>query len=288
VSALAAVAIGRVADAIGQAREVELSAWTLKPGVVERALERAGDRGAQVVVHLESRPYADSRARSHRMHQQNVATAAALKRHGVTVAFNSGRRQTLHMKAAVVDGVAYLDERNWANADAAIVETHRPGDVDLVRAAFAGRSGVADSFATSKAAALALEADIIERAPAGEPIRFATESFGPGPVAKALEARARAGADVRVIVDRLEARESSGARERSELNALRAAGAHVRVLDRPAKECVAGAEAWAGSANATSGRPKTLDWGLRTAEPALVDALGADFEHAWQRARDVL
>jgi phosphatidylserine/phosphatidylglycerophosphate/cardiolipin synthase-like enzyme len=287
VNALGAVTLGQLADAVSRARDIEVSAWTLRSGVLERALEQAGDRGAHVTVHLESRPYSDSKLRARRMHQQNVETAAALGGHGVRVEMRADRRAPLHMKAAVVDGTAYLDERNWGSADAAIVVTDRPADVALVRDAFAGRSGATDSFATRKDAALELEADVIEHAPPGVPIRFASESFGPGPVATALEERARGGEDVRVIVDRLEARESAGARERSELGKLRAAGAQIRVADRPAKECLAGDDAWVGSANATAGNPHTLDWGMRTAEPALLAALAAEFERAWQHARPV-
>jgi phosphatidylserine/phosphatidylglycerophosphate/cardiolipin synthase-like enzyme len=279
------VGIRHVAEAIGQARDVELSAWTLRAGVLERALERAADAGARVRVHLEGRPYSDSQVRARRLHRQNVAVAAALRRHGAVVDLRSDPDVPLHLKAAVVDGTAFLDERNWADGDAVIVSNARPGDVALVREAFDGRAGASAGFATRKDAALALEAALIARAPAGAPIRFATESFGPGPVAAELEARARSGADVRVLVDRLEARESAGARERSALGRLRAAGAQVRATSRPAKECVAGSDAWAGSANATAGRPGTLDWGMRTAEPQLVDALAREFERTWAGAR---
>jgi hypothetical protein len=287
VNTLGVATLGQVADALERARDVELSAWTLRPGVLERALERAGDRGANVSVHLESRPYAGSEVVARRMRDQNLATAAALGRHRVSVDM-SQFDAPLHLKAAVVDGTAYLDERNWANSDATIVSTQCPSDVELVRDALHGRSGVTDSFATRKDAALALEADVIEHAPPGLPIRFASESFGPGRVAKALEARALAGADVRVIVDGRESRQTSGARERSELARLRAAGAEVRTADRPTKECLTGSDAWAGSANATSANPSTIDWGMRIAEPAVVNALSNDFERAWRRASVVL
>ena len=284
VSALGSVSLGQVAEAVERARSVELSAWTLKPGVLERALERAGDRGADVAVHLESRPYSDSKLRARRLHRQNVDTAAALRHHGVRVDLRAERNAPLHLKAAT----AFLDERNWANSDAAIVATQRPQDVALVADALHGRSGASESFATRKDAALALEADVIERAPPGGAVRLSTETFGPGPVATALEARARSGAEVRVVVDRLAARESSGAFERSELARLRAAGAQVRVADRPPKECLAGDEAWAGSANATSANPRGLDWGMRIGEPALVAAIANDFERVWQRGRAVI
>ena len=278
------VTIDRVAAAVQRAEDVKLSAWLLGSGALVRALEAAGDRGAHVSVQLESQPYDDSKAASRRLRRANADVAAELRAHGVRVRLRALPGVPFHLKAAVVDGTAYLDQRNWRRGDETIVATRRASDVALIREALRGNGGADGSLATRKDQALALELDVIERAPPGVPIRFESESFGSGPIAAALEARARAGGDVRVVVDRREVNEASGGGERDALARLRRAGAQVRIGRGVSKACVAGDAAWTGSANATRGNGESLDWGIRTRARALVDALACDFERCWSRA----
>jgi hypothetical protein len=68
---------------------------------------------------------------------------------------------------------------------------------------------------------------------------------------------------------------------------LSAAGAEVRVESgrHDEKLCVAGNRAWIGSANATTGFPDTVDWGVRTHAASAVDRLRATFERNWRAAK---
>ncbi len=285
MSAVGLVSVMDLAATIERAADVSVSAYVLGRGRMERALETAGDRGAAVSVQMEGDFSAASAGRALRLRAFNEGTAAALRAHHVRVDLRAGPPPELHIKACVVDGVAYFDDRNWCNADGAVVRSENAGDVAAARDALRGVGRSGDALATRKDRALALEADAIERAPPGATIRCASESFGPSAVAGALEARARAGGDVRVLVDRREASEPGGKRERGELARLRAAGAQVRLGERVGKEAVAGSAAWLGSANATATDGAMLDWGMRSGEPAIVDAVARDFDAAWNRAK---
>jgi hypothetical protein len=66
---------------------------------------------------------------------------------------------------------------------------------------------------------------------------------------------------------------------------MRAAGVEVRVGPDSEKLALSSSQAWVGSANATGGRPRTIDWGTRTSDAAIRRALGARFEGNWNRAR---
>ena len=66
------------------------------------------------------------------------------------------------MKAAVVDGVAWLDDRNWAGSGSeTVVRDSDPDDVAAVAAAVAGRPGADRHLATTKAGAQRLESAVI-------------------------------------------------------------------------------------------------------------------------------
>ena len=98
-----------VVAAIGRAASVELSAYMLEPrGAMTRALEAAADRGADVRVTLE--PFAE-RGRADGLRRLAGIETADLRAHGVTVRLGVPGGDTVHLKAAVVDGTAYLDDR---------------------------------------------------------------------------------------------------------------------------------------------------------------------------------
>lgn len=282
----AIVARAAVLGAISHAAEVELSAYVLQPeAALARALEAAADRGARVRVRLEGAPYeghspADGPAAANRR------VAAELRAHGVDVRLTRPDDPSLHLKAALIDGTAYLDDRNWpAEGADTIVATNDPSDVRLVAEAFGESSGSDANLATDKEGALRFEADAIAGGTGGR-VDVESESFGYSAVSKALYARARAGSHVRLLVAEREFAEA-GSTERGSLRRLANAGVDVRVVASDEKLCVAGGRGWIGSANATYSKGPVLDWGLATCDPVLLGGIASAFERNWARARPV-
>ena len=191
----------------------------------------------------------------------------------------------MHLKAALIDGVAYLDDRNWASCDRdTILALDDPGALATVASALDERPVNSGALATEKRAALALEAAAINDAP-GDRIDVETESFGATVVSKALAARAHGGAHVRLLVSEAELRGPAGLRERRYLSKLAAAGVVARATANTEKLCVAGDEIWIGSANATFSPEPSLDWGVRSRDPALVAGVSRAFERNWLAGR---
>ena len=273
---------GDVVRAIGSAREVAFAAYLLNPtGSVARGLEAAADRGASVSVTLEA--FAD-RPPANALRRLAERTARDLRAHGVDVRLGVPGGDTVHLKAAVVDGTAFLDDRNWSAAGETIVATTRPAEVAAVRAAIDGTTGRAGDLATEKEPALELEAEAI-RSGGGDTIDVETESFGACAVSAALRARAQAGDHVRLLVSGRIASARRSVRERALLRRLAAAGVEVRTTEANEKLCVAGDRGWVGSANATFDLVPTTDWGLATSDPALLAQLAATFAREWNVAR---
>src|SRR5579875_739293 len=201
--------------AISVAHSVSLSSYILHPGRLLRALEEAGDRGASVRVRLEAHPLGERGG----LEQRNRALAAELRRHHVTV---ESTEQPSHIKAAVVDRWAFLDGA--------------PQDVAVTRLAIDGRVASDEHLWTRKLDALNGEAALLHEA-GRRAIEVETESVGPGAVARELEAHARAGDEVRLLVCADEAREP---REAALLRELAAAGVAVRTVPYGEKLAVAG------------------------------------------------
>jgi hypothetical protein len=210
----------------------------------------------------------------------------------------------LHLKGAVVDGVAWLDDRNWDGARAeTIIRDSEADDVAALRAALAGRPGSDARLETTKAGAQALELAVVRGAGAA-PLALATESFGSGAVYDALLARAKAHGVTRLLVAGREAREAgkAGEAERRRLGRLADLGIEVRTGNPPGadadeKLALAGTAAWVGSANASYARGpygRQRDWGLlcdRTSLidglPSVIDGLRAVFEANWRAGREL-
>jgi phosphatidylserine/phosphatidylglycerophosphate/cardiolipin synthase-like enzyme len=274
--------------AVAGGRDVALAAYVLWPGSsVEAALERAGDRGAHVSVTLEGHPYRGGRGGGS-LSRSNRRVAAALRRHGVAVRLTRRGEAALHLKAAVVDGTAYFDDRNWTGGGDTIVTTSDARAVAATGAALRGGSGVAppDDLALEKARALRLEARAI-RSSAGDRLDVQSESFGYSPVYDALLERAAGGAHVRLLVAAREFAGRAHAAERSAVRRLRAAGVDVRLAAGDEKFCVGGDRGWVGSANATFPARPMRDWGLQTRDPAMLGALETRFASAWAVAEPV-
>ncbi len=269
-----------VVRAVQQGRDVGFTAYTLRPGRFAAGLEAAAGRGAHVRVVLEAHPYDGGTGE---LARANAEMVSELRSHGVAAELHDAGKASLHMKAAVVDGVAFLDDRNWPDDGRdTIVRTADRDDVAAVRSAIAGKPGSDAHLWTQKDEATRAEAATIRGAP-GHDVAFESESFGYGPVYGALRARAKAGDRVRVLVQSLDL--AGSPRAAAALRKLAEAGAQVRVGNSDEKIAVAGDRAWVGSANATAGRPKTIDWGMRTKIPALVTALRSRYEANWSQGR---
>jgi len=276
-----------IARAIARGSEVSLSAYLLRPGsAVEAALERAGDRGARVSVTLEGHPYRSGSGPGSPAHANREA-ARSLRRHGVAVRLTGPGEVPVHLKAAVVDGTAYLDDRNWTgDGHDTIVATSDPRAVAAIGAALAGRAPASPAgLALDKADALALEARAI-RGAAGDRLDVQSESFGYSCVYDALRYRAVNGTHVRLVVSAREFAQRGNVAERSALRRLRDAGVEVRVASGDEKLCIGGDRGWVGSANATYAGAPMLDWGMQTRDPALLRELERRFARTWGTAAD--
>jgi hypothetical protein len=272
------------------AQRIALTAYTLREGKVLDALEAAAERGADVRVRLERDPL-DNAAGD--LHRANAASLAALRAAGASAEATKPGEPVLHLKAAIVDGVAWLDDRNWASGSAEqMVRDGNPDDVAAVTSAVGGGPGSDRHLATTKAGAQRLEADMIRRA-GSAPLRLESESFGYGAIYSALLRRARAHLPTRLIVAGREAAQASSRIERAHLARLAALGVAVRVGnpkrgDLDEKLAVSGSDAWVGSANATYARGADgaqRDWGLVTCASTIRDSLRSAFERNWHAAR---
>jgi hypothetical protein len=283
--------IPAAAAAIARARSVSLTAYTLRDGAIRDALITAARSGADVRVRLERDPLDDGTGS---LHAANDETVARLRAAGADAALTGPGEPVLHMKAAVVDGVAWLDDRNWAgDGPETLVRDADADDVAAVAAGIAGKNGSDGHLGTTKSRSQVLEADLI-RAAGSAPLALESESFGSGQIYNALLHRAEAGLPTRLLVAGREAQEpgTHGDTERKRLARLQSLGVDVRTgnprgLDYDEKLAVAGGRAWVGSTNATYARGAAgaqRDWGLATREPSLVDGLTREFERNWHAA----
>ena len=251
---------------IGQAHDVAFGAYILPKGPMRDALAAAARRGARVAVTLQADPFLDSSGTLGRM---NASGAAALRGAGARVTLLPSAQVAFHLKAAVCDGVAYLDDRNWpAHGGDTVVADDDPRDVALVRDTLAGHAGADDTLATRKDVALAREAALIDGA-RDAPVVLATESFGAGPVSAALRRHAASGAPTTLVVDR----HRLTARERTVLDGLGRDGVRIAASAADEKLLLAGDAVWLGSANASSAygeRGDQTEWGIVSRDPALV------------------
>jgi hypothetical protein len=269
--------------AIGSARNVEVLAYTLRPGAVLGALEAAARRGARVTVRLEGAPYND---RGGALARLNGRVVAELARAGADAKLahagrNGAAEAPLHAKAIVAGDALFLDDRNWGATDF-VIRDGDPSDARRIeRAVGDDKEPCAGALAVRKRDALAQEAAMLRAAhPAGDVI-VESESFGFGnAVYGALDVLAKSGAAPRLLVS---SREAKNPREASALRKLASDGVRVRTCDDSEKFALAGSGAWIGSANASPafGYPDTIDWGLRTSARAIVEAARARVEARW-------
>ncbi|MFN2448195.1 MAG: phospholipase D family protein [Candidatus Baltobacteraceae bacterium] len=274
-------------DALRRSRSVVLTAYILGRGAVLNGVFDALRRGTRVSVRLEGRPYKDAAGRLQAM---NLRTVRALKAAGADAALVDGAGSAqlpLHMKALICDSAVYLDDRNWPDHPPDfIVRDDKPADVQAVRrAALEGLATAGRSFWTDKRDAEAAQTRLLSGARHARTVDVETESFGSSPqVFQALRTLALAHVRCRLIV----AQRVVSPRSRHELALLERAGVRVRAGASNEKMAIVdGARAWTGSANASFAGTKgdQIDWGLRTAAPALVRPLRERFAANWAKAK---
>jgi hypothetical protein len=272
-----AVSLSSVPDVltrIGVARDVAFGSYFLPPGPVRDALLGAARRGAHVAVTLQADPYRNPFGA-----RCNAQAARTLRAAGATVSLLPSDRAPFHLKAAVCDGVAFLDDRNWTKRGPEIVVADDdPNDVGLVRDALGGRGGADRALATRKDVALAREVALVERAH-GAAVIVETERVATSPLTVALRRHARTGAKTTLIIA---PSRGHSAREARAIAQLAADGVVVRESGSNQKLALAGAVAWIGSGNATgaSGRGAAqLEWGMLTRKRVLVGAVASALAH---------
>ncbi|HEY0381198.1 MAG TPA: hypothetical protein VGC72_03260 [Candidatus Elarobacter sp.] len=258
-----------VLSRIASAHDVAFGSYFLMRGPMRDALAGAARHGAHVAVTLQADPYRGSGKRA----PDNVASARVLRDAGARVSLLARDEVPFHLKAAVCDGVAYLDDRNWTQRGPEIVVADDdPRDVALVRDALGGRGGGDATLATRKDEVLRREVALIESAPHA-PVIVETERIGTTPLSAALRRHARGGASTTLVLGRARDRSRS---ELTTIARLVADGVVLREGGANEKLALAGDTAWIGSGNATAafGRGAgQLEWGLVTKDPALVGAV---------------
>jgi hypothetical protein len=267
--------VDAVAARIRTARRVEFGAYVLAPGPVERALIAAAQHGAHVDVTLQRDPYRGGAGERH----ANRDAARRLRAAGAHVTLLDRERAPFHIKAAICDGTAYLDDRNWTSDPRELVlADDAPRDVDAVRSALAGTGSSGDTIATRKDEALRREAQLIDVS-GSAPVTVESESFGASVVSAALRRHAQGGAPTTLIVAEREAKANPG--ERALLRSLARDGVVVYETSVNEKLALAGDAVWLGSANATYAAASAgaqIDWGLVSRDPTVVAAVRAALE----------
>lgn len=249
------------------------------------ALEEAARRGARVTVRLEGCPYADASGGLARENRQAVKALRGLGADAKLADTNARNGPALHMKAAVCDRVAYLDDRNWpARGDTIVRDDFRADVAAIESAALAHGTIHTREVWTNKRDALWAERRLLSSAAHAKRVDVESESFGSGSgVYGALKALAQSGVSCRLIV----ARRDLNAKSKRALASLAQAGVAVRVSESDEKMAIAdGKRAWIGSANATSSfkNGDQIDWGLRTDAPDVLKHLSRRFEATWRAA----
>jgi len=272
--------------AIRNARRLYLAAYFLHPGRILTALERAARLGRRVTVRLEGRPFGDVDGTLRRANLEAVARLRAAGADALLLDSTAANRPTLHIKAAVLDGVAYLDDRNFNDRNDTIVRDNGRRDVSALKAALADRPWPRGrTFWTNKGDALAGEARLLQTAAHARRVDVQSESFGASnAVYSALKRLASRGVRCRLIV----ASQIITPHELRALTILQACGVTVREGKTNEKMAlVDGRKSWIGSSNATSAYydADQKDWGLRTDARATARELEGQFVENWSAAR---
>jgi hypothetical protein len=277
-SAVSVVAFTSVTSAITSAKQVCLSAYVFTTAMYD-ALDTAAKNGAKVTVVLpEEEKSSDS------------SDASALQSAGATIVWDPGSPadHPLHAKLAIVDGVAYLDGRNWDTTDVTITDGVA-ADFAAIENALNLNPTSSTNLDTLKSNAITREDNFITAAAPGKgvTVQFMSESFGTdATTVTALENAAKAGATVEVVV--LSSDESGNSTEEAALTAMKNDGVQVRLNPASGSEkmtLIGGqSTAWFGSANATDSTTSTdnyIDWGMTVTNASVIFTLQSYFNSTW-------
>jgi hypothetical protein len=213
-----------------------------------------------------------------------------LQSDGATIVWDPGspNDNPLHAKLAIVDGVAYLDGRNWDTDDVTITDGV-PADYTAIENALNLNPTSSTNLDTLKSNAIAREDAFINGsgAKSGVTLQFMSESFGSDTnTVTALENAAIAGATVEVIV--LSSDESGNSTEEAALNAMKADGVQIRLNPASGSEKMTlisnQSTAWFGSANATTSSTTAtnyIDWGMTVTSASVISTLESYFNSTW-------
>jgi len=270
-----------VVAAIRSSRMVTLSAYTLSPrSRVTRALVAAATAGRSIHLVLTGTGMAgavrDNQALAESLCAATGGTPARARTDARLVPICTGAlridltRFPLHMKAVVADGAVYVSDRNWTASRRSLILRVPASARITVERAILGSPSTAGALTTRKADSLASEAALLSRQ-RSHVVLLESESFGRGPIATHLGARARAGDDVTLVVARMEYERNDA--ERALVAELVAAGVHAYVATSDEKIAVDGDAAWLGSSNATAGVPDQVDWGFTAINATLARTL---------------
>jgi PLD-like domain len=277
-ASVSVVAFTTVTSAITSGHNVCLSAYVFTSAMFD-ALDTAAKNGEKVTVVLpEEEESSDS------------SDASSLKSAGATIVWDPGspNNNPLHAKLAIVDGVAYLDGRNWDTTDVTITDGV-PADYTAIENALNLDPTSSTDLDTLKSNAIAREDSFINGsgAASGVTVQFMSESFGSDAnTVTALENAAKAGATVQVIV--LSSDESGNSTEEAALNAMKADGVQIRLNPASGSEKMTlisnQSTAWFGSANATTYSTTAtnyIDWGMTVTNPSVISTLQSYFTSTW-------
>lgn len=270
--------------AMRTAKDITFSAYVLWPGGVERALEDAAQRGAHVVVRLNGY-FPQGGPTLHRDNERAIESLRRLGADAKIVHVNARDGAAVHLKAAVCDGAAFLDDRNWSGNDIVLRDDKR-ADVNAVRstAAYGPASEMRSALPLTKGAALESESKILV-ASRGDHVDVETETISThAPAYSKLKNLAAKGVHCRLLLSS----KRMNAKTRDAAKRLSDAGVSVRTVGTADKLAVKnGKNAWVGSANATSPfyNGEQTDWGLRTRDSKIVHALQSQFDKNWRASR---
>lgn len=219
------------------------------------------------------------------------AKAATLQSDGATIVWDpgsSGGDNPLHAKLAIVDGIAYLDGRNWDSTDV-VIDDGTSADFTPIENALNLNPTSSTNLDTLKSNSLAREVSYINGGTYSSSVtlRYMTESFGTNPdVNAALEAAAQSGATVKIIV--LKSDESGNTTEQAELTTLKNDGAQIRLNPAGGSEKVSllsnSSSGWFGSANSTKDTTTStnyIDWGMTVTDATVLSSLSSYFDTTW-------
>ena len=270
--------------AMRTAKDITFSSYFLRPGgPVELALLDAVKRGAHVTVRLNG--YFDKGPqRLMDWNKQAVRELANPHADVKMVHLSDADGPMLHLKAAVCDGVAFLDDRNWTAGRDIVVRDNSPVDASAVQDAAAYKPAHCDAVALTKFDALTREAGVI-KAPDNRCVDIESETMTwHSPVYSAIKHLSAEKIRCRVL---LSSKHVSPTTKKT-IEFLEKMHVAVRIVDSSDKIAIAGGKrAWVGSANATATHPDPYetDWGYSTDRKEFVRSLQSRFNANWRTSR---